>query len=67
MHYALHCVLPHCTFYVFVSFLLITLQSRCKMSIIGQLQVQAARAENEEQYTLSKQVFFDKQVFSKRR
>ena len=38
-----------------------------KMSIIGQLQVQAARAENEEQYTLSKQVFFDKQVFSKRR
>ena len=42
------------------------------MLIIGQLQVQAATAENEEQYTFSNiiyiaQHFFDKQLFLKGR
>ena len=65
MYYTFHCELPHCTFLVSLSFLLIARESRYtvhssnssslrKSSIIGQLNVPAAAAENEEQYTFSK-------------
>ena len=85
MYYTFHCELPHCTFHVFLSFLLIVLKTRyCsfkrKKSIIGQLNVQGATAENEEQYTLSNimyigfqnscsffEVLFDKQLLLKGR
>ena len=62
MYYSFHCELPHCTFHVSLSFLLIffidTVHSSDssfyrKRSIKSQLNVQAATAENREQYTLS--------------
>ena len=60
MYYTFHCVLPHCTFHVSLSILLIALESSTVpssnssffrvRSTIGQLNVQVATAENEEQY-----------------
>ena len=67
MYYTLYCELPPCTFHVSFSFLLIALESRyCsfkrfilfrKRSIIGQLNVPTAIAENEEQYALSNIIY----------
>ena len=63
MYYTFHCELPHCTFHVSFSFLLIAFESRYRTFMrfvlvsqnvdIGQLNAPAATAENEEQYTLS--------------
>ena len=70
LHYALHCVLPYCIFHASLSFLLIVgavYSSHSslfrKMSIIGQLQVQTATAENEKQYTLSNIIYIAFQNF----
>ena len=66
MYYTFHCELPHCSFHVSLSFSLIALESRCclfdsslfrKRSIMGQLNVHAAAAENEEQHTLSNIIY----------
>ena len=69
MYYTFHCELPYCTFHVSLSFLFIALESRyCpfkqsslfrKRSIIGQLNVSAATAENEEQYTFSNIIYIE--------
>ena len=69
MHYALHCVLQHCTFHASLSFSFFCSYLKAgavhsndsslfrKMSIIGQLQVQTATAENEKQYALSNIIY----------
>ena len=63
MYYTFHCELPHCNFHVSFSFYQSHLKECavhssdsslfCKRSIMSQLNVQTATAENEEQYTLS--------------
>ena len=86
MYYTFHCELPRCTFHVYLSFSLIAFAIAHssnsslfrKRSIIGQLNVPAATAENEEQYTFSNiiyigfqnsysffEVLFDKELFLK--
>ena len=65
MYYTFHCELPHFSFHVSLSLLLIALESRYssnsslfrKRSIIGQLNIPAATAENEEQYTFSEIIY----------
>ena len=86
MYYTFHCELPHCTFHVSLSFSMMKAGTVhfsnstlfCQRLIIGQLNVPAATAENEEQYIFSNityiefqnsysffEVFFDKQLFLK--
>ena len=61
MHYTFQCVFSHCTFHVSLSFLSITLESRCCLSndssIIGYLNTHAAMVQNEEQYILSNIIY----------
>ena len=67
MHYTFHCVLQDYIFHISLSILLIAFESRCypnkrfilfrKRLTIGQLNVQVATAEIEEQYNLSNIIY----------
>ena len=83
MYHTFHCELPHCTFHVHLKAGTAHSSNSSlfrKSSIIGHLNVPAATAENEEQYTFSSiiytgfqnsysffEVFFDKLLFLKGR